>query len=159
MDGWMGSFSRFNLHLIKFPFGLQTHSLCCSNLLYNRNLQRPDAICHFPRDLVRYQVALLQHTKSKPTTNGLTLAVLHKLSDRKWGQVEVFVFILLLFWMVRLGGCYYRYREKKKANPVTSHYSCFQKDICNIIGLNVRAEEGEHNYDLLFNGLTCWLHC
>lgn len=30
-----------------------------SNLLYSRNLQRPDATCHFPRALVENQAALL----------------------------------------------------------------------------------------------------
>lgn len=42
---------------------------------------------------------------------------------------------------------------KKKLIPsnLITHIS---KKTCNIIGLHVRAEEGEHNYDLLFNLLN-----
>lgn len=39
-------------------FNLRSKSFY-SNLLYSRNLQRPDATCHFPRALVENQAALL----------------------------------------------------------------------------------------------------
>lgn len=58
-----------------------------SNLLYKRDLQRPDAICHFPRALVGNQAALMQDGESKPTSKGLTLPALHKIRDQKWGIV------------------------------------------------------------------------
>lgn len=70
-----------------------------SNLLYKRNLQRPNAIRHFPRALVENQMTLLQDAES----DGFTLPALRTRRERKWGQFEVFEKIFLsLFRMVRL---------------------------------------------------------
>lgn len=99
-----------------------------SNLLYKRDLQRPDAICHFPRALVGNQAALMQDGESNPTSRGLTFPALHKIRDRKWRIVWRFRIYcpFILNGLVVITGT-------KKPLPIHSYYGQFQQDICNII--------------------------